>query len=436
MDDRLLVEAVRSRDPGALGAVYDAYAVRLYGYCWFRLRSQDAAQVALRDTFIVAEAHLDRLRAADRFGPWLFAIARLECGRRMPLYGRPPDLQVASHDQHDVDQRVLAWRAVQGLPPLSRELLELNSRYGLGAADVAAVLGLSAKEVPEAIDQATAELSAGLVAELLAHEGPYDCFERSQLLRGFTGELGAELRGQLLVHARECGICGAFRSHAVSAAKVFGLLPRVEPPPQLKLRVMSCFSDSGLVSYRLFAATRVTEFTTAGFPRQTRRELPAGTSSEQAAERHWRATAVTALVATLVVGLGLALTWLMSEHHGRAVTVATVLPSGTIAQSIPQSAPPVPAPPVPAPPVPGSARPPGKGNTVTPSQPARPVLPPTPPGHVHQVDPGASPTRSASPPVTPSPSPSRTPSASPTATPMSAPVSVQPQLSARSQPGG
>ncbi len=392
MDDRLLAEAVRSRDPGALGAVYDAYAVRLYGYCWFRLRSQDAAQVALRDTFIVAEAHLDRLRAADRFGPWLFAIARLECGRRMPLYGRPPDLPVASHDQHDVDQRVLAWRAVQGLPPLSRELLELNSRYGLGAADVAAVLGLPAKEVPEAIDQATAELSAGLIAELLAHEGPYDCFERSQLLRGFTGELGAELRGRLLAHARECGICGAFRSHSVSAAKVFGLLPRVEPPPQLKLRVMSCFSDPELVSYRLFAATRVTEFTTAGFPRQTRRELPAGTSAQQAAERHW--------------------------------------------QSMPQSAPPVPAPPVPAPPIPGSARPPGKLNTVTTSQPARPVLPPAPPGHVHQVDPGASPTRSASPPVTPSPSPSRTPSASPTATPMSAPVSVQPQLSARSRPGG
>ncbi|MFD0853877.1 RNA polymerase sigma factor, partial [Actinomadura adrarensis] len=75
MDDRRLVKALRARDPGAPADVYDAYADGLYAYCWFLLRGRDAAQVALRDAFIVAEAHVDKLRDPERFGPWLYAVA-------------------------------------------------------------------------------------------------------------------------------------------------------------------------------------------------------------------------------------------------------------------------------------------------------------------------------------------------------------------------
>src|SRR5262245_54147056 len=126
MNDRLLVEAMQSRDPGALSAVYDAYADRLYAFCWFQLRSRDAAQVAFRDSLIVAQAHVDKLREPDRFGPWLYAMARIECGRRLPLAGQQPDIPIATHDQVDVDQRIMAWGAVMGLPQLSREILELR----------------------------------------------------------------------------------------------------------------------------------------------------------------------------------------------------------------------------------------------------------------------------------------------------------------------
>jgi DNA-directed RNA polymerase specialized sigma24 family protein len=78
MEDRLLVDALRSRDPIAMGSVYDDYAERLYGYCWFQLRNTDAAQVAFRDTLMSAEAHIGRLRLPARFGPWLYALARIE----------------------------------------------------------------------------------------------------------------------------------------------------------------------------------------------------------------------------------------------------------------------------------------------------------------------------------------------------------------------
>ncbi|MFA1542425.1 RNA polymerase sigma factor [Actinomadura monticuli] len=268
MNDHLLVEALRERDHGAMAAVYDAHAHRLYAYCWFQLRCRDTAQVALRDTFIVAEAHIDELRDPDRFRAWLYAIARLECARRMPPKDRVPDVRVASHDQEDVDQRVTAWQAVLAMRPASRELLELAVRHRLPLPDLAAVLGLSLRDAQEASDLAQDDLEVALAAQILVQQGPYGCAERAQLLRERCGELVHDLSERLVEHARACPVCGAFRPRTVSAKKVYSLLPDARPRADLRLRVMSCFLDPELVGYRLFVATRVTDFASDGFPLQ------------------------------------------------------------------------------------------------------------------------------------------------------------------------
>ncbi len=279
MDDHLLVDALRARDPDALTAVYNAYADRLYAYCWFQLRDRDAAQVALRDTFVVAEAHIDRLREPDRFGPWLYAITRLECARRLPTRSRPPDVPVASHDQEDVDQRIMAWQAVLALPLLTREILELRVRHQLSVPDLAAVFDLPVKDAQASLDRAHEELEEALTAEILANQGPYGCAERALLLRERQGESAPDLSGRLLSHAQECVTCGAFRPRTVSAAKVYGLLPAADLPPELRLRVMSCFLDPELIGYRLFVGTRVAEFTPNGFPVQAKHNAAALDSS-------------------------------------------------------------------------------------------------------------------------------------------------------------
>lgn len=269
MSDHLLVGTLRERDLGAPAAVYDAYAEKLYAYCWFQLRGRDAAQVALRDTFIVAEAHIGELREPDRLGPWLYAIARLECTRRMPSRHQVPDVSVASHTQEDVDQRITAWHAVLALPPLSREILELHVRHQLSVPDLAVVFGLSPRDVELALEAAHGELETAVTAEILANKGPYDCAERALLLCKRRGELTYDISNRLMGHARECSACGALRPRNVSAAKVYELLPDAVPAPEMRLRVMSCFLDPELVGYRLFVATRVTEFRSDGFPVQT-----------------------------------------------------------------------------------------------------------------------------------------------------------------------
>ncbi|MFB4320122.1 RNA polymerase sigma factor [Actinomadura sp. 21ATH] len=288
MDDHHLVEALRARDPGAAGAVYDAYADRLYAYCWFQLRCRDAAQVALRDTFIVAEAHAAKLRDPDRFGPWLYALARLECGRRPPRPGQEPDLPVASHDQDDVDQRMMAWQAVLGLAADERELLELRIRHQLSVDDLAAVQDLPVRDAQDALDAAHAALETALTAEIVAHRGPYGCDERGRLLRERRGGLDRELRERLAGHARDCATCAALLPRTVSAAKVFGLLPRADLPAELRVRVMSAFLDPDLVGYRLFVATRVDGLAPSGFPLRSRRARAAASAERPRRRRRSR----------------------------------------------------------------------------------------------------------------------------------------------------
>ncbi|MGP4024424.1 RNA polymerase sigma factor [Actinomadura sp. 3N407] len=224
--------------------------------------------MALRDTLIVAEAHIGKLRDPDRFAPWLYAIARLECARRLPPRDHPPDVPVASHDQEDVDQRIMAWQAVLGLRPLSREILELRVRHQLSVPDLAAVFDVPLKDTQSSLDRAHGELEEALTAEMLAHQGPYGCAERAALLRERHGVHTHEVNGRLMGHAENCSVCGAFRPRTVSAAKVYGLLPEPGLAAELRLRVMSCFLDPELVGYRLFVTTRITEFTPDGFPVQ------------------------------------------------------------------------------------------------------------------------------------------------------------------------
>ena len=82
MQDRAVVEAVISGDADGFAAAYDQYAESLYARCHAVLPEPEAAEAVL-DTFLVAGAKLDGLRDPDRFGPWLHAVARNECLRRL-----------------------------------------------------------------------------------------------------------------------------------------------------------------------------------------------------------------------------------------------------------------------------------------------------------------------------------------------------------------
>src|SRR6266702_1597230 len=88
MNDPRLAAALLTSSPDALADLFDAYGDRLFRYCWSMLRSREMAQVALRDTLLVAQAHIARLadpEDPESLGPWLYALARAECRRHQAL---------------------------------------------------------------------------------------------------------------------------------------------------------------------------------------------------------------------------------------------------------------------------------------------------------------------------------------------------------------
>jgi DNA-directed RNA polymerase specialized sigma24 family protein len=92
MQDHAVVAAVVAGDTDGFAAVYDQYATSLYACCHAVLPEPEAAGAVL-DTFLVATVKLDGLRDPDRLGPWLHAVARNECLRRLgPGQEIPPEI--------------------------------------------------------------------------------------------------------------------------------------------------------------------------------------------------------------------------------------------------------------------------------------------------------------------------------------------------------
>ncbi|GAA3442994.1 hypothetical protein [Planomonospora venezuelensis] len=267
MNDSVLVEALRARDPGALAALYDSRAENLYRYCLAMLDDPDSAQVALRDTLIAAEAHVHALTDPGRLTVWLYALARQECVRLRPAgdagagSGEPP---VAGAGEADL--RVIAWNAIRSLPPDDREILDLLTRHGLSLSDAVTVLGVPVKIAEVMLEAARERLRDAVTAEVLARKGPYDCADRARILTGFAGELAPGMRDRVIRHIAGCDTCAPHRSRQVSEGKVFDLLPEAPAPETLRVRVLSCFADPELVPYRRYAARRVGLLDAAGFP--------------------------------------------------------------------------------------------------------------------------------------------------------------------------
>lgn len=328
MNDHALVGALRSGDPVGPAALYDTYAERLYRYCRFWL-PDDAARAALIDAFAAAGAHIHRLADPGVFGPWLYALTRLECLRRWDARHLPrPD--------EDSAQRLAAWRAIQGMPPISRDVLELKIRHRLDVPELAAVLDLPQQRIRLALTQAHTDLAETLSAELLALRGDHGCPRRAALLRRHDGRDGqalpAALRRRLLAHAHDCTACSAHSPRSVAPGKVYALLPDPLLPPSLRERALTRLRDpAGQIRPDI-------AFHPGGFPRQPRPspdrpgpDLPRAGREESG----WTVAAATAGTAALVL-LATTVVWLGRSAGNSTTTAApTGAPPATAAPERP-----------------------------------------------------------------------------------------------------
>jgi RNA polymerase sigma factor (sigma-70 family) len=287
MRDSDVVAAVVAGDPDGLARAYDKYAAPLYTYCKSLLREPADAADAVQDTFLIAATRLAGLRDRDRLRPWLYAVARNECLRRIRSRAATTALEEAQDvtdenadvgsDAERAELRALMRAAVRGLNPADQEVVELQLRQGLDAAEIADVLGVSRNHAHALISRARDQLEICLGVLLVARTGRQDCPELNAMLDDWDGQLTVLLRKRLNRHIEHCEICTGRRRSALRPATLLGLaplvaLPAVVAPSGLRDQILRLVSSSrpDAVAHRAAVARRIGSFSEHGFPRPLR----------------------------------------------------------------------------------------------------------------------------------------------------------------------
>jgi RNA polymerase sigma factor (sigma-70 family) len=222
--DGEVVASIVAGDPSGLAAAYDRYAAALYAYCCTLLREPADAAGAVQDTFVIASSRLAGLRDPGRLRPWLFAVARNECLRRLRYRSATAPLEELADGPGLADEtadvsgeagragpRALLRAAIGGLDAAEREVIGLRLAQGLDAGEVAAILGVSRNHARVLLSRARAQLEASLGVILVGRAGRGECAALDGMLGGWDGRLTAALRGQVHRHVGRCRVCAARR---------------------------------------------------------------------------------------------------------------------------------------------------------------------------------------------------------------------------------
>ena len=210
MDDRQVAAAIVAGDPAGLADAYDKYAALLYGYCRWMLPEPGDAAGALQHTFLTAATQLGGLRDPLKLRPWLYAVARRECHRRLRTAGLSSAADVArqpaagSRDAGRAELARLVRDTIDGLDPGDREVIELSLGHDLSDSDLAVVLGMSGSRADAPASRALGQLEEALGMLLIARTGRTACPALDELLAGWDGRLTSQTRGLVSWHIEQC----------------------------------------------------------------------------------------------------------------------------------------------------------------------------------------------------------------------------------------
>jgi RNA polymerase sigma factor (sigma-70 family) len=173
-DQDALVTAARQGDRAALGTLVMRHRPVLVAVCRGALGDADLAEDAAQEAVLLALTSLDRLRQADRFGPWLAGIGLNVCRRWLRERSRASWSWEAIQGGHTGDWRVpgpgpaelaeaeedarLVRAAVARLPPGQRVAVTLHYLAGLTQAETAARAGTTVGAVKVRLHKARVRL--------------------------------------------------------------------------------------------------------------------------------------------------------------------------------------------------------------------------------------------------------------------------------------
>src|SRR5262249_47005441 len=122
-------------------AIYTEFSGPVYGACVAILRDRDEAAEAMREVFVLAVQRISELRDRDRLRPWLFALARHVCFRRLHEDGGVKADASLTPDAGDKETAALIWDATAGVSEIDRAVL-FDVAQGLEGDDLADAVGV------------------------------------------------------------------------------------------------------------------------------------------------------------------------------------------------------------------------------------------------------------------------------------------------------
>jgi RNA polymerase sigma factor (sigma-70 family) len=328
MHDSEVAAAIVAGDPDGLAEAYDRYAAPLYTYCRSLLREPADAADAVQDTFVIAASKLAGLRDQSRLRPWLYAVARNECHRRLrdkasaatSALDQVPEMSDGSADVAEgaerAELRALLRSAVRGLGASEQDLIQLQLRQELDVAEIAAVLGVSRNHAHALLSRARAQLEVSLGALLVARSGRGDCEALGALLGDWDGQLNVLMRKRINRHIERCPECSERKRRELAPALLLGLapLPIAVMPPGLRTQVLRLVSSDspGAVAHRASVARRADMSGPGGFPKPL--DPPKSAWWQARTVQGAAAAAVVVAAAVLVI---LAVTGAFGTHPGQ-----------------------------------------------------------------------------------------------------------------------
>lgn len=317
--------AVGARDEGGVLTVgrqgrgmarYERYLDGLFTYCLSVMCEHDAAITAVGEALVLAERQHERDRAPVRHSlhrPWLYALARWVCLRRLAeqnsgtVPATAPHLTEAARTQRRRDLAALAWPEAAGTTPEQREALELAVRHGLPAHEVAAVLSVSAEAASALLSQAACEVERTRAALAVVKSG--GC----RVVSGLAGEdqllLGPAFRRELVKHVDECTHCRRSAERAMSGVA----WPGTAPAGTAVLAVLEAprpAVEAAVLAVRRARCRHTPRFDRTGFPVEVK--------DRSARRDKLRSRAVTTTVVATVVAAPVLALW--AAYRGAPLT--------------------------------------------------------------------------------------------------------------------
>ena len=169
-NERAVVQAACRGDSEALVGLYERYYATMVWVAYSVLLDRGLAEDAAQQAFATACAKMRGLRSLDRFGPWLTTICRNAAQDMARARRRDAALQKIAVTEELVQSGSDGFDravkdAVDGLPPMYREVVVLHYYSGMSYRQIEAVLAVSGDVVKGRLARARKQIQTHLEKE-------------------------------------------------------------------------------------------------------------------------------------------------------------------------------------------------------------------------------------------------------------------------------